>query len=195
MADQDNATETQAPKGRGPLSDEIIKQIREDRAVANANGSPINSHKTLGDKFGVSPGVISHIVRNNTYTDPDYTPVFDGPNLSTAKREKTQEELDAIAAREAEKVAKAEARAKAKADKEAEKAAKAEARAQAKADKEAEKAAKAEAREKAKAEKAEAAAAKKAEREAAKEKREEEKRLAAEAKAAAQAEAEAATPE
>lgn len=183
MADQDKtteATEAEAPKGRGPLSDEIIKQIRADRAIANANGTPINSHKTLGDKYGVSAGVISHIVRNNTYTDQDYTPVFDGQNLSTAKREKTQEELDAIVARKAEKQAKAEARLAAKAALESEKLAKVEAR------------------EKAKADKAEAAEAKKAEREAAKAAKAEaaaEKKAAAEAKKAAQAEAEAATAE
>lgn len=68
---------------RKSFTPEQIKEIRDLRAEKHPDGSekagqPVWSHKKLGDKFGTSAGVISQIVRNRTYKDPEYTPVNDG---------------------------------------------------------------------------------------------------------------------
>lgn len=67
----------------GRFTMEQIKEIRALRAMRYPEGhEKANqvcwSHKQLAEKFGTTPGVISHIVRNRTYKDPDYTPVNDG---------------------------------------------------------------------------------------------------------------------
>lgn len=60
------------------FSDETIKEIRELRAqVDSETGKPVYTHSALAEKFHTTAGRISHIVRNLTYTDPDYVPVND----------------------------------------------------------------------------------------------------------------------
>lgn len=161
----ENGVSTTATKHKPRLTDEQITAIRAMRAEDNGFNKPKNSHVKVANEFGITAGVVSHICRNNTYHNPEYTPVFDGPNLTTVNG-KTEEELAEInAAKEAaaaEKIAAKEAR-------EAEKAEKAAAREAAKVAKAEAKTAKAEAREEAKAAKAAEKEAKAAERQAAKE--------------------------
>jgi hypothetical protein len=60
------------------FDDETIKEIRAKRAeVDEETGKPVYTHGALAKEFGTSAGRISHIVRNMTYKDPDYTPVND----------------------------------------------------------------------------------------------------------------------
>jgi len=62
------------------FTDEQIIDIRGKRALKNEAGDgPAHTHKALAEMFGTSAGVISQIVRNITYKDPEYTPVNDTP--------------------------------------------------------------------------------------------------------------------
>lgn len=74
------APAAEAPKAdaRKKFSDDQIKEIRKLRAEKNDAGGPVHSHAKLADRFGTTAGVISQIVRNRTYKDPNYTPVNDG---------------------------------------------------------------------------------------------------------------------
>jgi uncharacterized protein YerC len=74
MADQKEA-EPKVMNNR--FTPEQITSIRADRAELTEDGKPVNTHKALGEKYGTSAGVISQIVRNRTYADPDYKPVND----------------------------------------------------------------------------------------------------------------------
>lgn len=75
-----------AEVNRGPrqsFTDEQIKKIRSLRAEVHPAGDPkagqpVYSHKKLADEFNTTAGVISQIVRNRTYKDPDYKPTNDG---------------------------------------------------------------------------------------------------------------------
>lgn len=77
---QEGAT-AEAPKEkkqRGQFSKEQVAEIRALRAETDAEtGKPVWSHAKLAERFDTKAGVISHIVRNLSYSDPDYTPVND----------------------------------------------------------------------------------------------------------------------
>ena len=62
------------------------------------------THKQVADHFGVTPGFVSSVARNRIYTDPNYTPVFDGnrdlgprqPKPSAVPGEQAPAEVQAI---------------------------------------------------------------------------------------------------
>lgn len=69
--------------GRKKFTDEQVTEMRSLRALKHPEGhdkvgKPIHSHKALADQFGTAAGVISQIVRNRVYKNPDYVPVNDG---------------------------------------------------------------------------------------------------------------------
>lgn len=71
-------TAAAAPKsGLKRFSEEQITEIRRLRALKGENGKAQYSHAALAKQFDTKPGVISHIVRNLTYQDPNYVPVND----------------------------------------------------------------------------------------------------------------------
>lgn len=74
----DTAPEVEKIKGNKKFSDEQISEIRRLRALKSDEGAVLWSHKKLADKFGTTAGLISQIVRNRSYKDPNYTPVNDG---------------------------------------------------------------------------------------------------------------------
>jgi len=72
-----------APSTRKKFSTEQINEMRGLRALSHPTGhqkagKPIHSHKALADQFGTAAGVVSQIVRNRVYKNPNYTPVNDG---------------------------------------------------------------------------------------------------------------------
>jgi len=69
--------------GRKKFTDEQVAEIRRLRSLCYPDdhpkaGKPTHSHKALADQFETAAGVISHIVRNRVYKNPDYVPVNDG---------------------------------------------------------------------------------------------------------------------
>ena len=83
----DAGTATAAPKPVSPnarrFTDEQITEMRALRAERHPEGhdkagQPVWSHAKLAAKFDTKAGVVSHIVRNLTYKDPNYTPTNDG---------------------------------------------------------------------------------------------------------------------
>lgn len=69
-----------------------IKEMRDLRAMRYPEGHEHAgkicwSHAALAKKFNTTPGVVSHIVRNRTYKDPDYVPVNDG-HLDRSNKQK-----------------------------------------------------------------------------------------------------------
>jgi hypothetical protein len=55
-----------------------IRALRAEKIVEGEKaGSPVWSHAKLAAKFGTTAGVISQIVRNRTYKDPEYVMVND----------------------------------------------------------------------------------------------------------------------
>lgn len=64
-------------KGNRRFDDDQIAEIRRLRSLTNEDGRPTHSHAAIARKFNTQPGVISHIVRNLTYQDPNYVPTND----------------------------------------------------------------------------------------------------------------------
>lgn len=54
-----------------------VAEIRKLRAEVDEEGKPVWTHMKLALKYETSAGRISQIVRNITYTDPEYKPVND----------------------------------------------------------------------------------------------------------------------
>jgi len=68
---------------RSKFTDEQIAEIRSLRALTHPEGSPkagkpLHTHPALAVQFGTSAGVISQIVRNRVYKNPEYVPTNDG---------------------------------------------------------------------------------------------------------------------
>ena len=81
MSEQENAAvadTAEAKASRKKFTPEQIAEIRSLRAEQDENGKPVYSHAKLAEQFGTKAGVISHIVRNLSYKDENYTPVNDG---------------------------------------------------------------------------------------------------------------------
>lgn len=73
------AAEAAPAKSMGRFSPEQISEIRTMRAErSEETGRPAWSHAKLAERFETTAGVISQIVRNRTYKDPNYTPTNDG---------------------------------------------------------------------------------------------------------------------
>lgn len=89
-AETEAATEAQEPKvdNRRKFSDEQIAEIRQLRAENDEHGRPKYSHAALAKQFDTRAGVISQIVRNMTYKDPNYVPTNDmlGTKAEMAQR-------------------------------------------------------------------------------------------------------------
>ncbi len=82
-ADAKPADAAEPKKANRRFSDDDIKKIRALRAEVQGEGdpkpgSPKWSHAKLAEKYGTTAGVISQIVRNRTYSDPNYKPTNDG---------------------------------------------------------------------------------------------------------------------
>ena len=63
--------------------DAKAKQVQDIRAMRSEPNpedpsKPKFTHKQVAEHFGVMPGFVSNVARNRIYTDPNYTPVFDG---------------------------------------------------------------------------------------------------------------------
>jgi len=72
-----------APSNARRFTDAQITEMRALRAEKHPEGhekagQPVWSHAKLAAKFDTKAGVVSHIVRNLTYKDPNYTPTNDG---------------------------------------------------------------------------------------------------------------------